>query len=892
MGDEQAFKVRIYHVPQNHRGATERLLREAAALAGGPDFSKIIYIAPADAKLREAQKTFHKIAGRAYIPPGFFTLRRLAGRLFDSVSPGRRLPGRLVPLILSEISGQGIGYSVALASLLKDLKQYHPSKETQRIREELNALFDSLGIPSDASIKLNEALDSFERYKAILSDSSSFDDDDIMAIAAGMDMNFINAGVIVADGIVRLTAAEMELFSALATNAACLLAAARDSSDDQRSDCLTGLLKARFDCLEEVLPEDKRPDCRYVRYGGAEEEIEGVARHIKSLFIAGRVRGPDQVTVVFPDLSVTAGLALRVFRRYGLPASISSGTPLMHLQGIRDFLCLIESVADDFPRTEFASFLMSGRFRAVPEGLRRIAPSLSLKSGIIKGRDAWEQAHLLIEDKDVSSSVRDDISAVFKMLEKLINMGKTRVRAVTALVRKTVHLLGFAPGHEVQDILEKALDTVSLLDRFNGGRPVSLREYLDMLRHILAGAEEGDDEGTIRMIGFRDSRGLEPDHLYFCGLKDGEMPSKPPVDHLLPDSVRKAYGLTDLKTYLADQKADFFRLIGSSGSAHLSYAAADGDRISLPSSYLPWKGELTEQTYGILSVEELQTQKGGSPLASSISEVRTGGKGGSRLPGMLKGAIRVTDIDNFRRCPRRFFIERVLGLRASERADFEVEAAMLGTIIHRIMEELIMLPLDTVAHKAPSLVETVLSNHPLDPLWKGIIAESFLEMLPDIVDIESEMRAEGCFPHATEMAIQEEALPGITLKGKIDRIDRCNGSFRIIDYKTGHSAVGSDIIRKGKDLQLPLYAAMLRAKGMTVEKAGIYSLREIGIKWIPTKKDKHSFDDYVAAALDFLGRTAEEMRSGAFPARPMEEFLCHGCAEAPFCPYIHAEADQ
>jgi ATP-dependent helicase/DNAse subunit B len=436
---------------------------------------------------------------------------------------------------------------------------------------------------------------------------------------------------------------------------------------------------------------------------------------------------------------------------------------------------------------------------------------------------------------------------------------------------------------------------MDIMSELAGGRPVSLTRYAEFLRHILSSSEFSTEEEWIKIMDFREVRGLEPDYLYFCGLKDGDMPSKPPVDHILPDSVRTEYGLIRLKEYLALQKLDFLRVTGTSPNLHLSYPSVDGDKVFLQSPYLPWAGEVAEKTFGIFSEEELQVRGGKKLLSDSIDEIHLDGKTRDRLLKKdLSMPLRVTDIDYFRRCPRRFFMERVLDLEASEIAEYKVEARMLGTVIHSIMEELLKGPIEeeeTLRRRASAIIDSAVSGYAIDPYWKMLIKESFLEILPRITDLEAEFRGEGYFPRELEAKVTEEVLPGIVLKGKIDRIDSDDSRCRIIDYKTGAAAIGSEIIKKGKDLQIPLYAAMLRAKGMDVERAGIYSLGEIGMKWIPTKRDKNTLEDYIAAALKFLQKTVDEIREGRFEARPMEEFFCSNCSEAPFCPYIQAKGE-
>ncbi|NIT02550.1 MAG: hypothetical protein GTO09_10505, partial [Candidatus Latescibacteria bacterium] len=50
--------------------------------------------------------------------------------------------------------------------------------------------------------------------------------------------------------------------------------------------------------------------------------------------------------------------------------------------------------------------------------------------------------------------------------------------------------------------------------------------------------------------------------------------------------------------------------------------------------------------------------------------------------------IRVTDIDSYRSCPRRFFIEKVLGIEPPELREYEVDPKTIGIIVHEVMERL------------------------------------------------------------------------------------------------------------------------------------------------------------------------------------------------------------
>lgn len=893
MGISSGGKIRLLYVPLTHRGTTDYLLTGALRGCEWPDYSSILYLAPNPSKAREAQRRFHRIVKHPYIPPRFLTIMQLAMDLYSRELPGRRLPRVLTPLVISGLSGQGIGYAKVISDLLGELKQHSPLTVLDKIHQDLTAIFAELGMPEDARRTLDSALAVFSSYEKVLTASGYLDDDDILARACTTAEGCAPlCSVLLVDGFTHMTAAELGMITALAHNARSAAITCPSAEDGGPPRGYAVELIARCRATEELLAPSAPREATYVGYAGAEEEFEGIARHIRSRYAArGHIIG-DRISVAAPSLEERLPLAMRVFRRYGIPFASAGGTSALLMPGMRDIFSLLDAVADDFPRLAFTSFLNSPFFPGLDDAVRSHVPSLSLRSGIIKGRSSWQNLAKTCDDRDTARRISEDLSSLFGRLDALACMREgCEGPAFATAVEDLLQEFGFEAGDETREELRKAMELAGRLHDLPGG-PLPLKRHVEHLRHILRSSKLRPGDAPVQLMDFGDTRGLEPDILYLCGLKDGALPSRPPVDLVLPDSVRAAYGLLTFKGHLARQKLDFLRLCGASAEIHLSYPAVEGDKVNLPSAFLPLGGERSEQVFGIFSEAELQTRKGRGSLADSISEIRIDGRTLDRITRReLAMPLRVTDIDAFRRCPRRFFMERVLGLEASEVAEYEVEARLLGILVHKIMERLLQSPLDSpeaARESACLIMSEVLEKAPIEPYWKRLLTATFLEMLPAIIRQETALRAEGFLPDQLEMSVIEQVRPGITLKGKVDRVDRRDALFRVIDYKTGTADVGSAIIRKGKNLQLPLYAAMLGARGMEVERAGIYSLREIGVQWIPTKRDKFALADYVDASLEFLDQVVAEMRAGRFTAAPAEEFICAACPEAPFCPYVHA----
>jgi RecB family exonuclease len=444
----------------------------------------------------------------------------------------------------------------------------------------------------------------------------------------------------------------------------------------------------------------------------------------------------------------------------------------------------------------------------------------------------------------------------------------------------------------------------------------NLREFIDSLRYIL-NATAIEMEGTgVQVMDFFEMRGIEPENLFLGGLKEGDLPSKPDIDYILPDSVRTKFGLVNLNQYLQKQKFLFLRAIESTKNLNLSYPVMEGDKLFLPSSFLPRNREKKELISGIFSKEEELLRSGKRPLALYISEIKVGDK-------LIKDKfgedsyIRVTDIDSYRTCPRKFFIEKVLRLEPLETKEYKIEATVLGTVVHEIMQLLLSKSFtdeEDLRFKAGEIIASLLAHMPIENYWKNLIMDSFLTILPEIYECEKDLTDEGYSFMSAEFPVKGEVIRGIRLRGKIDRVDKkvrssksavqslkddklvihhsspVAGVVELIDYKTGTTQFkGSQVITKGANLQLFLYAALMKLLGFKVERVGIYSLKDVGLSWVPGRNDRkngRTMEDYMVESLKFLEESVSKIRMGIFSALPIDEYTCWNCPERPYCPYI------
>ncbi|MEW6739937.1 MAG: PD-(D/E)XK nuclease family protein [Nitrospirota bacterium] len=929
--------VKIFYTPPGYRNTAEFLFKEALKDIHGPDYSKILYLSPASVKVHEAQRIFQRaikedLGGSwgnevpprsCYIPPEMATIMQYCKKLYSAYGNRRILHGSLIPVILSRLCGRGLGFSSMIADFISDIKHLYPDCDMDAIKHSFTDVFHDLNIPEAVAETINEGLETYKNYQSFITGSGLIDEDDVikdsgqwLVVSGQEDSSLVtHHSLLILDGFYDPTLSEKNVLKELIQSSEQTLVAIPYSNQFKGLvEGYANFLKDNFK-IEETFVTDSpiHPSTHsfaYYAYPCMEEEVEGIARNIKSLYVSGKLRDLREIIVTFPDLSKYASMVERVFHRYGIPYDISKNKTLGRIRPFLDLLSLLRSAADGYPRLKFSQFLSSAYFTKIPEGIKKWVATLSLESGIVSGKESWlnfieggsENVDMsLMKEKD---TIEKDMAWIFDKLQPLEDVRKgAGIEAYVYLIRDILNEFGFLASTLDSEMRDLRRTTIELLKQMSflsalHPHPITLNEFIDVFNHLL-NSTHMETEGTgVRVMDFSEMPGMSPEYIFFGGLTDGDMPRRMGLDYLLPDSVKRRLGFLHLDKYIETQRFSFHNVIKSCRNLHLSYPLMEGDDLFLPSSFLYFGEEVKERVPGIFSREEYLIRQGYKPFSNYISEIEI-----SRLSAIShqpSAFLRVTDIDAYRMCPRRFFIERILNLEPMSVKEYELEAATIGSIIHKIMEKIIKEPFDNLEDlkkRAGAAIEVSVKDRRIDAYWKRIIKDTFMEILPDIYEKELEIRKDGYISTEVEKTLTGEPIKGIRLKGKLDRFDRIGDAVQIIDYKTGTPGLNCKQVLEGNEnLQLFLYAAMMKNQGYTVSRVGIYSLKDIDIKWCPPKKgrgrgkgkenEEQGIDDYIIASLKFLEEAVKDMRKGDFKAKPLNDYSCWNCHEYAFCPYI------
>jgi DNA helicase-2/ATP-dependent DNA helicase PcrA len=233
-----------------------------------------------------------------------------------------------------------------------------------------------------------------------------------------------------------------------------------------------------------------------------------------------------------------------------------------------------------------------------------------------------------------------------------------------------------------------------------------------------------------------------------------------------------------------------------------------------------------------------------------------------------------TDINSYHRCPRCFYLSKVMGLPQPDSSQ-----QTIGTTAHRVLKQFYDLwaKADSEGQPRPGLEqllamskESFLGSLDTD---EAVSAEALDQLAAQMRLLFSRLHDPNAHVLETERAFDfDYILDGVTHRftAKLDRIDLLpSGGVRIIDYKTGH-ATKRLLEPSANDLQLGIYALALRhSKGSGWALDG--TLDGVAEYWCLATGQRGTIqltDIDEAEVREQIDEAARGMLKGQFPRKP------------------------
>jgi ATP-dependent helicase/DNAse subunit B len=456
----------------------------------------------------------------------------------------------------------------------------------------------------------------------------------------------------------------------------------------------------------------------------------------------------------------------------------------------------------------------------------------------------------------------------------------------------------------------------------------TVSDLLSDKRYSLTPAHE---ENKIKKLDFLEARGTAFDYLFVLGASENIIPNTSITDPILKNNERyelnRVYGKHIFKdnSELIQSEEDLVNLIiNCSENIFISYVNKDErGRLVRPSYVLDdynviHKHKRLKHIDGILITEHdkfkhifseaiyrntgfnSDAKKELHFITSGIrSEIRRSEKL-SKLQdneGLIKDSdylksinkFSVTELETYGLCPFKYFASHILKLRFAEETLDEPHPMRLGSVYHKILNELFielsksygekldfrLINDEQLLSKLKVILESVgIENefHWLSDFKKQLNLKSIVQrVLPAFILKEAERireyNAKGFFPSEFEKELTLR-LESSTIEAKADRIDLSDDQAVVIDYKL--RSISSRAFCDYRNLQLPLYLNSYSTKKIG-RYAGYYRSIEYPDKEKGKNIDDKDYDKQLEQSLEFAKLYIDKINAGIFPPCPQQK---------------------
>jgi RecB family exonuclease len=379
-------------------------------------------------------------------------------------------------------------------------------------------------------------------------------------------------------------------------------------------------------------------------------------------------------------------------------------------------------------------------------------------------------------------------------------------------------------------------------------------------------AFEGEPLSGMQVMGILETRCLDFENLIILGLNENKWPRTFTAPSFIPHNLRKGFGLPGIDEQDAMYAYYFYRLIQRAKNVTATYSTLK-EGIGT--------GELSRYGFQLLYDSDLEVQK--LTLDFKFSNEPVAPIEVQHSPEKMKVLLeRITNekplsptaINTWLQCSLRFYFRYILQLPEPDEMKDEIDSPVFGSIFHEVIENLYKPFEGKVVNKAD--IEKIRKNRVLieNEIRKAIGKHYFRQKEPTEESVKLEGKTILIYENTKTfirrvLEIDEEQAPfqlvalevdyhtilnvsvngkqtPVRIGGKIDRVDRVNGTLRIIDYKTGNVESFSfkeveELFEKDKEkpkkeiLQALIYCLVYKNNtGETVDlQPTIYSLRKL-----------------------------------------------------------------
>jgi CRISPR/Cas system-associated exonuclease Cas4 (RecB family) len=307
-----------------------------------------------------------------------------------------------------------------------------------------------------------------------------------------------------------------------------------------------------------------------------------------------------------------------------------------------------------------------------------------------------------------------------------------------------------------------------------------------------------------------ETRNLDFKRVILISANEGTLPSGRTANTLIPYNLKRAFGIPTFHEKNAVYAYNFYRLLQRADEIYLLYnTESDGMGKGSPSRFiLQVRRELAERYPNNITLhEEVLSANNSTNIESNTLSHQKDPLTIQRLKEMAEKGFSPSALNKYRNCPLKFYFENVLGIKEIDQVNEDLEQNELGTHIHAILQTIYtkgigqpvqINELQQALTDLDSLLKAEFDkdfqhgrshegrNHFLESVAKTQITNFLQSEIKNIEKGDELTIIELEKPLSHQLAIETaEGTTSVNIAGIADRIDLCNGTIRVLDYKSG-----------------------------------------------------------------------------------------------------------
>lgn len=320
------------------------------------------------------------------------------------------------------------------------------------------------------------------------------------------------------------------------------------------------------------------------------------------------------------------------------------------------------------------------------------------------------------------------------------------------------------------------------------------------------------NSGKITVLGLLETRAVSFDTVIVCDFNESYIPKISVKDKFLSTRLKQLANLPTQFDRESLQKYYYKRLISSSKNVFISYVNSETNQISRFANELFEKNIATDTNdsfYKHILYDNHKISYFDEDIVSKID--------------LTKFIWSATSFKNFLECKRRFYLQYILKIN-EHTISLKPKGYELGDIIHYILE-------DYYSKDNKNSIEELFLKYKSSNPFLTLDLEVWKKKLLNFYEFDKQR-----LKNREIIMIEKEfncSFNNINIKGIIDRVDKFEDNYEVIDYKTS-STLSVDTLKtyeKSVDFQLEFYYIALQQlfKNSNI-KAFYYDLNECLLK--------------------------------------------------------------